>query len=215
MDKTAHWDSLYQGTSPDQLSWYQAEPEPSLSMIRRYVAPAASIIDVGGGASRLVDGLLSAGYQRITVLDLSPAALAIDRARLARSSSRITWIEGDILSVSLPSEEFELWHDRAVFHFLTGAPERGRYVQQLRRALTKAGHVLIATFAPDGPPRCSGLDVVRYSPEQLHAELGPEFRIVDSVRHEHQTPGGRMQAFTYCLFRRRDRRPPDAGTAAA
>ena len=210
MDKTAHWDTLYRSTAPDRVSWYQAEPEPSLRMIRQHVPLTANIIDVGGGASTLVDGLLSAGYRRITVLDLSSAALAIDRARLAGRAAGLTWIEGDILTVALPSEEFQLWHDRAVFHFLTTAADRGRYLQQLRRALAKTGYVLIATFAPEGPPRCSGLDVVRYSPEQLLAELGPEFQIVDSVQHEHHTPGGRTQAFTYCLFHRHlTNSPPD------
>ncbi|HTL05104.1 MAG TPA: methyltransferase domain-containing protein [Gemmatimonadales bacterium] len=202
MDKKAHWEAKYRGASPDRLSWYQAEPEPSLSLIRAAVTGEARIIDVGGGASLLVDALLAAGYAHLTVLDLSASALALARARLGSHAANVRWIEADILDASLPGEGYELWHDRAVFHFLTGAAERRRYVQRLRGALSQEGHVVIGTFAPEGPPRCSGLDVVRYSAERLRAELGPGFHLVQDISYRHQTPDGRDQEFTYCHFRR-------------
>ena len=202
MDNKSHWESVYRRTALDRVSWYQADPEPSLRLIRQAIPVDAALIDVGGGASMLPDSLLSVGYHRITVLDLSSAALAAARTRLGRRAARVTWVEGDVLETTFPHGGFDLWHDRAVFHFLTNAPDRLRYVDQLRRALAPDGHVVIATFAPDGPTHCSGLEVARYSPEELHAELGPEFRIVSSLRHEHHTPGGQTQAFTYCLFRR-------------
>lgn len=171
-------------------------------MIREAVPATAAIIDIGGGASILVDALLSSGYHRLSVLDLSPAALATARTRLGKAAAGVTWIEGDVLDVRLPKGGFDLWHDRAVFHFLTDGSERKHYVHQLDHALVADGHVVIATFAPEAPDRCSGLPVIRYSPEQLHAELGPGFRLVESARHDHRTPAGLTQAFTYCLFRR-------------
>lgn len=209
MDRKAHWDAVYRDCTPDQVSWYQAQPEPSLRLIRQAVPSTASVLEVGGGASTLVDDLLASGF-RLTVLDLSGVALAAARSRLGAAAERVTWIEGDVLEVSLPREGVDLWHDRAVFHFLTDGRDRHRYVQQLRHALSPDGHVVIATFAPDGPSRCSGLAVARYSPEALHSELGAEFHLVTSVRQEHRTPAGGAQAFTYCLFRRDGpSEPPD------
>jgi len=211
MDRKAHWERVYQNTGLDQVSWHQVEAEPSLRLIRQAIPQTAAVIDVGGGGSILVDSLISAGYRRVTVLDVSRAALAAAQARLHGRTAAISWIEGDILDAPLPAGGFDLWHDRAVFHFLTEVSDRQRYVRQLRRAITVDGHVLLATFAPDGPARCSGLEVVRYSPEALQAELGAGFSVVTSLRHEHRTPDGRAQAFTYCLFRQR---PPERSSGS-
>ena len=197
-----HWEHLYRTRDPTRVSWYQSEPRLSLDLIRR-VAPDLSvpIIDVGGGASTLVDGLLDAGYRDLTVLDLSPTALALARQRLGARASRVTWLAADVRDVPLPAGGYAIWHDRAVFHFLTDAEGRAQYVGQARRAVRSGGYALVASFAPDGPTRCSGLDVVRYSPDTMHAEFGAGFRLLDHVREDHQTPSGATQAFVYCLCR--------------
>ena len=154
---------------------------------------------MGGGASTLVDGLVAAGYRGVTVLDLSPSALELSRQRLGAAAHEVTWLEADALSAELPSGHFDVWHDRAVFHFLTAAIDRSRYIEQVRKSVSRGGYVLVATFADDGPTRCSGLPVARYSAGALHHEFGPAFRLVESVREEHVTPAGRTQAFIYCL----------------
>ncbi|HET7601397.1 MAG TPA: class I SAM-dependent methyltransferase [Gemmatimonadales bacterium] len=197
-----HWEQVYRTRAPEQVSWYQPAARTSLALIRR-VAPAigAAILDVGGGASRLVDGLLDAGYRDITVLDLAADALAAARSRIGDRASQVRWIAADIVSAGLPGAAYDIWHDRAVFHFLTDAADRVRYVAQVKQALKPGGHLLMATFALDGPPRCSGLDVVRYSAQSLRDELGPGFDLVDTVREEHQTPSGAIQRFQYSLFR--------------
>jgi SAM-dependent methyltransferase len=202
MDAKAHWEQVYRDKGPDQVSWFQAEARLSRALIER-AAPdrKAAILDVGAGASTLVDGLLASGYQRLTVLDLSAAALALTRRRLGEASGRISLIEGDVLATPFAHAAFDLWHDRAVFHFLTDAGQRARYVAQVRHAVRAGGHVLVATFADDGPRRCSGLDVTRYSPEALHEAFGPPFELVSSVREDHVTPRGEHQAFVYCLCR--------------
>lgn len=209
MDGKTHWDQVYRTTSPDRVSWYQAELELSLGLIRR-AAPetSAAIIDVGGGASTLVDSLLGAGYHRVTVLDVSGVALAAAQARLGAAAAPVTWLEADVLETPFRAGGFDLWHDRAVFHFLTRPSDRRRYVAQVGRAVLPGGHVLVATFAPDGPSRCSGLNVARYSAEGLHAEFGAGFRLISSHREEHHTPSDRTQAFTYCLFRTRESPAP-------
>lgn len=202
MNRKAHWNQIYRSTSAELMSWYQREPTLSLDLIRQALPERSSaIIDVGGGASTLVDGLLAAGYRQLTVLDLSGVALATAQTRLGDAAASVTWLEGDVLTTQFGPGEFDLWHDRAVFHFLTDLSDRQRYVAQLRHAVGRGGSLLIATFAPDAPPRCSGLDVRRYSPEELEAELGAGFHLVGSRREEHRTPGGRTQAFVYCLFR--------------
>ena len=197
-----HWERIYRTKDPTQVSWYQPEPRLSLDLIRR-VAPslAAPIIDVGGGASTLVDGLLDAGYRNLTVLDLAPSALTIVQQRLGDRAARIDWVAGNALDVELPEAAFTVWHDRAVFHFLTDRRDRARYVAQTRHAVRPGGHVVVASFSPEGPPKCSGLDVARYSPEGMHAEFGDSFRLLDSVREDHHTPAGAVQAFVYCLCR--------------
>jgi SAM-dependent methyltransferase len=202
VDQKSHWEQLYRTKGPDQVSWFQPEATLSLELIK-HVAPSrdSAIIDVGAGASMLVDGLLTAGYSRITVLDLSPAALAQAQQRLRNAAGSVAWREADVLMANLDAAAFDVWHDRAVFHFLTSAADRARYVAQVRHAVRSGGYVLVATFAEDGPTRCSGLDVARYSPDVLHSEFGSDFRLVESRREEHRTPLGARQAFTYCLCR--------------
>lgn len=202
MDPKAHWEQLYRTRGPDQMSWFEPEATLSLALIQR-VAPTRNeaIIDVGAGSATLVDGLLAAGYHRLTVLDLSAAALQQARRRLGERASAVEWREADILDVRLASRAFDVWHDRAVFHFLTEAADRRAYVAQVRHTLRPGGFALVATFATDGPTRCSGLEVARYSPEELHAEFGDDFRLLSSEQRTHVTPWGARQAFTYCLCR--------------
>ncbi len=178
-------------------------PRPALFGLdsTRKPTPNGPIIDVGGGTSTLIDDLLDAGYRDLTVLDLSATALREARARLDHRAAAVDWIEADILEASLPKARFHVWHDRAVFHFLTTLAARTRYVAQAHAAVRPGGFVLIATFADDGPTRCSGLDVARYSPESLHAEFGQDFAMLVSEREEHLTPAGVTQAFIYCLCR--------------
>ncbi|MGH7593927.1 MAG: class I SAM-dependent methyltransferase [Gemmatimonadales bacterium] len=196
-----HWDAVYNRGAANALSWYQPKARRSLDLIRR-AAPTFDrpIIDVGGGASTLVDGLLADGYTDVTVLDVSAAALTIARQRLGRISERVHWLNADVLEPTLPAGRFAVWHDRAVFHFLTQPDDRQRYLARVRDALRPGGHAIVATFAADGPARCSGLEVVRYSPEALHNEFGPGFGLNAREREEHITPSGAMQAFTYCVF---------------
>ena len=203
--RQAHWEQVYRTRAPEQVSWYQPEARMSLDLIQR-AAPdrASAIIDVGGGASTLVDGLLGAGYRHITVLDLAPDALALARTRAGERGNTVQWVAADVLSAELPVAAYDVWHDRAAFHFLTEKADRTCYVAQVERALRPGGHAVIATFAPDGPPRCSGLDVVRYSAESLAGELGAGFELLDTVREEHQTPSGAIQRFQYSLLRMLD-----------
>ena len=201
MAQRDHWDRIYRSRAASDVSWYQPEATVSLELIRRVAPdPDAAIIDVGGGASTLVDGLLDVGYRNVTVLDLAGAALEVARDRLGPRASRVAWVEGDVLTVPLASR-YAVWHDRAVFHFLTDPRDRARYVGRTRDAVKSGGHAIVASFAPDGPSRCSGLEVVRYSAEEMHAEFGTGFRRLDSVREEHHTPSGATQAFVYCLCR--------------
>ncbi len=202
MDAKAHWENIYTTKAPDQVSWYQPHPARSLDFIRRTaIAPGDPIIDVGGGASTLVDDLLAEGYRHVTVLDLSAAALRLARRRLGSAAAAVRWVEADITQASLPAHAFAVWHDRAVFHFLTQPADRMRYVDQVRRAVRPGGHIIVATFADDGPERCSGLNIQRYAPDELHAEFGDAFRLVESAREAHPTPFGTEQKFIYCYFR--------------
>ena len=205
MNRKEHWEAVYRTNRPTEVSWYQVEADLSARLIQE-VAPDRSVplIDIGGGASVLVSQLEAKGYSNLTVLDLSGAAIAAAQATLGSRAARIRWIEADILEAQLPDSGYGVWHDRAAFHFLTEPSARATYVAQVRRAVRPGGHVLVATFAEDGPTRCSGLDVMRYSPEALHAEFGAGFLFVTARREEHRTPTGRIQAFTYCLCRRVD-----------
>jgi ubiquinone/menaquinone biosynthesis C-methylase UbiE len=167
------------------------------------ISPKSNVIDVGGGDSTFVDDLLGQGLEEVTVLDISSEALARDRQRLGAMAARVKWIEGDITHVQLPLSYYDVWHDRAVFHFLTNSAERGAYSRLLGRALRPFGYVIIATFASDGPQQCSGLPTMRYSPEELQRELGPVYDLIESKLETHRTPSGAEQRFVYCLLRRR------------
>lgn len=202
MDRREHWQGVYEGKDPTEVSWFQPRPESSLALIDRLgLGPDARVIDVGGGASRLVDALLERGFRHLTVLDISEKALAHSRSRLGERAGEVRWIEADVTAADLPGP-FDLWHDRAVFHFLTDAEDRAAYVQRLVNAVPTGGHAVIATFAEDGPERCSGLPVVRYTAEGLDAELGPAFALRDTFRELHETPAGKEQSFVYCRFER-------------
>jgi SAM-dependent methyltransferase len=204
VDTRTHWDSVYRTKRADEVSWFQRDPSLSRTLIARAVPDtSARIIDVGGGASSLVDGLLADGYTAVTVLDIAAAALDQAQARLGDAARRVTWLVADVLSADLPAGGFDLWHDRAVFHFLTDTRARAAYVAQMHRALRPGGHVVIATFAEDGPTSCSGLPVSRYSEADLARELGEQFELQDSAREQHTTPGGGRQSFMYARFQRR------------
>jgi SAM-dependent methyltransferase len=197
-----HWQGVYTRNAADEVSWHQEHPTVSLDLVRASdVGPEGRLIDVGGGASTLVDHLLDLGYRAITVLDIAGSALAAARRRLGERASLVEWVEADV-TTSQPSTRYDLWHDRAVFHFLTEAADRAGYKIALGAALRTGGAAIIATFAPDGPERCSGLPVVRYSPESLTAELGPGYRLEQVEHEDHHTPAGRTQHFVYCRFRR-------------
>lgn len=202
MSRDKHWEAIYRSKAPTDVSWYQPEARHSLELIRR-VAPGLDepVVDVGGGASTLVDGLLGAGYRDVTVLDLATAALTGAQERLGEREAQVRWIVADVLNAPLPRASCAVWHDRAVFHFLTDPRDRARYVAQAQRIVRPGGHVIVASFGPEGPSRCSGLEVVRYSPEGLHAEFGSTFRLLGSTKEDHRTPAGSVQAFVYCLCR--------------
>ena len=199
MQSKSHWEHIYTTRSSTEVSWFQPHATLSVDLIRRICAtPAAAIIDVGGGASTLIDDLLVHGYRDLSVLDLSGEALAVARRRLGPMSDLVRWIEGDVTSVPLPERAFDVWHDRAVFHFLTNEADRRAYVEQVMRAVKPGGHVIVATFAPDGPTECSGLTVVQCDPDSLHAEFGPAFELIEHSEEQHVTPAGRVQHFVYC-----------------
>lgn len=198
-DRKAHWQQVYQQRTPQAVSWYQPVPRLSLELIERAgVALTDAIIDVGGGASRLVDHLLRLGYTNLTVLDLSGAALGHARDRLGEAADQVQWIESDVTTFA-PPQRYQVWHDRAVFHFLTQAVDRERYLQTLRAALAPGAQVVMATFAVGGPLQCSGLDVVQYDEDKLMATVGNGFQLLETVSELHQTPWGGEQAF--CYFR--------------
>ena len=202
-----HWDDVYGARSEDELTWFEAMPTVSLDLVREYLHPREPFIDIGAGASRLVDVLLEEGFGPLTVLDLSDAALAVSRQRLGARGDDVAWIETDITTWE-PDRTYAVWHDRAVFHFLTAAEDRAGYARSLSAALRPGGIAIIATFADDGPETCSGLPVVRYAPEALAQELDRllpgRFETLDARRHMHITPKGNRQSFQYSVFRKTD-----------
>lgn len=204
MGRREHWEQVYRTKAPHEVSWFQPEARQSHAVIGRPAPDRESaIVDVGGGASVLVDGLLADGYSDLTVVDISETALALARARTGKPGRRVHWIAGDLLTTQLPASSYDVWHDRAVFHFLTQPEDRARYLEQVRHAVRRGGLVLVATFAGDGPTRCSGLDVARYDPVELHAAFGAGFELIECHREAHTTPSGSTQAFTYCACRYR------------
>jgi len=203
MSQKDHWDHVYSSNSAEKLGWYAPHLQTSLSWIKALkLALDARIIDIGGGASTLADDLLDAGYRSITVLDISEEALSSPKLRLGRKAGRITWLSGDITSIDLPRHHYDLWHDRAVFHFLTAPDQRRKYRANLLRALKPGGNLIIAMFAPEAPPTCSGLLVQRYSAEELQLTLGDPFELELARKELHVTPGGVEQTYLYCQFRR-------------
>lgn len=203
MKPKQHWEKVYAGKATDEVSWFQKHATLSLKLIETsQLDRAGKIIDVGGGASILVDDLLAHGFEHITVLDLSGLALAAAKKRLGTKADAVTWIEGNILEARLSENYYDVWHDRAVFHFLITAAERQAYVRTVRTTVKPGGLVIVATFAEDGPQECSGLPVMRYSAEGLHAEFGEAFVLLDSAQESHHTPAGKQQHFVYCLLRK-------------
>jgi SAM-dependent methyltransferase len=200
--RQAHWQNVYTNKGENEVSWFQESPAPSLALIAQIgVTPASGIIDIGGGASRLVDHLIDQGFRDITVLDLSAAALEAARARLGERALRAHWLVADATTWE-PSRVYDLWHDRAAFHFLTEEHDRAAYVARLKRGLKIGGHAIIATFALDGPEKCSGLPVMRYDPTQLEQTLGAGFRLLRSHGNDHATPWGSQQRFQFSVFQR-------------
>lgn len=202
MDGKNHWERIHGLKAPDAVSWYRPHLERSLALIEGAgLRRDAAIIDVGGGASTLVDDLLDRGFCDVTVLDISSAAIARAKDRLGARADGVTWLVGDITTLELPEARYDFWHDRAVFHFLTDPHARQRYVAAVRRALNVNRFIVVATFGPEGPRKCSGLDVVRYDADALHAEFGVHFSKIGSVTERHTTPWGVEQEFVYCYCR--------------
>lgn len=202
MQASEHWDKVYRSKSFDAVSWYAEHLGESLKLIEQLCPNRSSaIVDIGGGESTLVDDLLECGYRDLSVLDISGAALDFTRQRLGARAQQVNWHVGDITCYDFGDKKFDLWHDRAVFHFLTDEAARRAYVDLVRRSVKPGGHVLMATFGPHGPLQCSGLDVVRYDDQGLHGEFGEGFRLLGSALAEHHTPMGTNQEFLYCWCR--------------
>lgn len=197
----AHWEGVYTTKGENEVSWFQDDPAPSLELIATVGAtPESSIIDIGGGASRLVDSILAKGFRALCVLDLSGAALEAAKARLGAQAEKVNWIVEDV-TLWGPTEVYDIWHDRAAFHFLTEERDRAAYIVRMKKALRVGGHAIVATFAPDGPERCSGLPIMRYDAETLAQTLGQEFDLIETRRHIHTTPWGSTQSFQFSAFR--------------
>lgn len=201
--RRAHWQSVYDSKDPKEVSWYQPVPERSLQLIREIGVPKSDpVLDVGGGASTLVDNLLQDGYSDISVLDISGNALDRSRARLGKSADAVDWIEADVTTF-VPPRQYTLWHDRAVFHFLTDPADRNNYIDVATRAITSNGYLVLATFGPEGPQRCSGLEIRRYSVHRLQDLFGDHFRLGGHHLEDHRTPMGSTQQFLYSWWQAR------------
>lgn len=204
MDLKTHWETVYGVKAPDAFSWFRSHLEASLALIERVAADrSASIIDVGGGQSTLVDDLLTRGYRNIAVLDISATAIDATRRRLGASAQSVNWLVGDISQAELPPHSYDIWHDRAVFHFLTTPEQRVVYVEKAALALKPGGFVIVSTFGAEGPEKCSGLDVQRYDAQSLQKEFGDGFDLVESFAELHRTPSGAAQQFLYCCLKRK------------
>jgi ubiquinone/menaquinone biosynthesis C-methylase UbiE len=203
MSEKGHWENIYQTKPSNEVSWYSPRLYKSLELVQGLaLSKHAAIIDIGGGASTLPDDLLKQGFTDVTVLDISACALKLSKERLADKAAQITWLETDVATAQLTPNHYDLWHDRAVFHFLTNAADRKSYVDTLKRSLRPGGHVLIATFGPGGPLKCSGLEIVRYSDKSLEKELGDAFSLKKNFLDTHKTPFNTTQEFLYCLFQK-------------
>jgi SAM-dependent methyltransferase len=203
VSRQKHWDDAYTNKGENEVSWFQESPTPSLELMTLVGAtPRTSVVDIGGGASRLADALVEKGFRSVTVLDLSEAGLAAAKARLGSRADQVKWLVADVTTWG-PQQVYDLWHDRATFHFLTEEADRTAYVERLKRAVRPGGHAIIGTFAPDGPERCSGLPVVRYDAASLSQVLGSAFELLEGRRHEHMTPRQAEQRFQFSVFRRR------------
>ena len=201
--RKAHWETVYDTRAENEVSWFQDDPAPSLDLIARAsVLPESGIVDIGAGASRLADTLLARGFRRLTVLDISQIGLDVAALRLGRRAHEVRWIVADVTEWE-PAERYDLWHDRAAFHFLVEARDRAAYIVRMALALRPGGHAVIATFAADGPEKCSGLPVNRTDPADLAKELGDGFTLIESRTHDHRTPGNASQSFQFSLFRKR------------
>jgi 2-polyprenyl-3-methyl-5-hydroxy-6-metoxy-1,4-benzoquinol methylase len=199
MDTRSYWEKVYKTKDPEKVSWYRPHLETSLDLIQRAAGGySASIIDVGGGESTLVDDLVAKGYEDITVLDVSETAITVTRKRLGLAADRVHWLTADITAAHLEPFAYDVWHDRAVFHFLTTPEHQIAYVRNVGNAVKPGGYVIISTFGPAGPARCSGLEVMRYDAESLHDQFGVRFRLVESSKELHRTPFGTTQQFLYC-----------------
>lgn len=201
-DREQHWENIYHSKSPGEVSWYQATPETSLRLIN-FCNPDSltAIIDVGGGASQLVDSLVAAGHLHVAVLDISKTALDIARQRLDKNSQSVEWFVSDVTKFRSP-HPYGIWHDRAVFHFLTESQDRKKYVQAVEKTIPVSGHVIIGAFAIDGPTQCSGLDIVQYDADKLLAEFGNSFSLVHQESEQHHTPADKIQLFNWFVLQR-------------
>lgn len=201
-NQQAHWQNVYTAKDEGTVSWFQERADISLDLIRATgMNTTASIIDIGGGAARLVDTLLEEGFKTITVLDLSERALAKSKARLGAKAALVQWVVTDITTWQ-PSQTYDVWHDRAALHFLTDPKDQAAYAERVSRAVSNGGHVIIGTFAPDGPERCSDLPVVRHDAATLGELLGHSFQLIESRPHDHRTPAGAIQRFQFSRFQR-------------
>lgn len=199
MDTKTHWERIFATKIRGQVSWYRPHLETSLALIERAaIDRSAPIIDVGAGESTLVDDLLARGFEDVTVLDISEVAIAATKNRLGSAAKRVRWLAADVTEAKLEPKAYAVWHDRAVFHFLTAPQQRAAYVRQVVRSVGLGGHVIVSTFGAEGPTKCSGLEVVRYDADSLHEEFGARFRLVDSTQENHTTPFGTTQQFLYC-----------------
>jgi len=197
-----HWDAVYAAKAADRVSWYRPHLDESLRFLAAAkIERSAGVIDIGGGPSTFVDDLVDRGYSNVTVLDLSATALETARQRLGERASVVRWICADVTRVDLGENVYDFWHDRAVFHFLTDAVARSRYVDAVRKAVAPGGHIVVATFGPHGPEHCSGLEVMRFTPDALHSEFGDDFTKVADSTEIHETPWGSEQEFVYCYCR--------------
>ncbi len=202
MSNKDHWEKVYGSKASEAVSWYAPHLETSLKLIHQASANKNSaIIDIGGGESTLVDDLITEGYQDISVLDISQKAIDVAKERLGKSADMVHWYCADINQATLPQNYFEVWHDRAVFHFLTEEYQRVKYIEQVTQSVRHGGYVIMSTFGPEGPEKCSGLDVVRYDSEKLHGQFGKGFKLIDSSTEIHKTPMNTTQQFLYCFYR--------------